>query len=120
MPVEWVVELDGAVARLTSFAAVSTPPLHTWFGDDVTTVTLVSTQPGTFDAASGALRVSVTLHFAQSLSSHLDSELSVTLDGTIAPGGAMPASASGTFRGGYLDGAPGRLAVSGNWSPPPR
>jgi hypothetical protein len=119
--VGWTVELDGAGgARMVSFDPITTAPIHTLFGDDVTTVTARDAQPGTLDAATGAFRVLVTLHFAQSLSSSLDSDIAVELAGTIAPGGAMNADASGTFRGGYLDGAPGRVVVSGSWSPPPR
>jgi hypothetical protein len=120
---------------VTSFPAIVVGPFPTPLGNNTTTITMTGGGTGSFDPATGALALPITLKFDHSLFFAGDSDASCTLTtgassspagaftGTgaplVRPSGAITLVCGFTFAGGFLGGDDGFLTVTGTITPVP-
>jgi hypothetical protein len=111
--------------RITNLVPITTRQYDTAIGPNITTVTRTASRNGVF-SQSRNISIEVTLHFQHSLEANprtaslaRPSDLTLTLTGTVSPGGDVTLAGSGTFIGGYLNGSTGSLRVTGRLTPAP-
>ena len=113
---------------ITSFPEIVVGPFDTPFGDNVTTVRMISGGAGIFNNQTGTAAVSLSLRFDHSIDIPFfeeDSTLPITLTtGSVANLQGSPLNRKtkemtlvgrGTFNGGIMDGSSGSLRVSGKF-----
>jgi hypothetical protein len=123
-PLQLGLRLDGLRTYIvvTSFPPITTAPIDTPLGQDITTITKGDGGFGGY--TNGNISVEITLHFDHSLRLAGDSDLTVILR-TLPPGspvaadGAVTLAGSGTFQHGFLGGATGTLVIAGTITPVP-
>lgn len=122
------------VARITNFTEVATLPFNVLVPgggtrENITRVTQTGGGTGMFEAATGQIRIPVTLHFRHTLEKTLGvlalpSDLTLTLT-TEGAGGRRLSNGhailvgSGVFAGGVKGGTTGNITVAGNFTPSP-
>jgi hypothetical protein len=111
--------------RITNFPPVTTREYDVAGGRNTTTISLTGGGTGSVSPGRG-ISVQVTLHFQHRLETDpriaplaRPSDLTLTLSGTVAPGGEVTLAGSGPFVGGYLNGSTGSLRIIGTISPSP-
>jgi hypothetical protein len=111
--------------HITSLAPIISPPFDTPIGTNVTTISLVSGGAGSY--SNGDIAISLTLLFDHSIDIILfeeDSTLPLLLrtappGSPLDPAGNVILAGSGTFQGGFLNGSPADVRLTGLISPHP-
>jgi hypothetical protein len=116
------LKFDHRTVGVSSFPSMSVT-FNTPAGSNTTTISLTSVGSTTVNPTNGRMTISLTLHFAQSLMNHQDSDLFIELS-TENPAGSrinrsnrqVTLAGTGTFRDGFLDGSDCTLVISGTLS----